>query len=153
MLLASIFKPKKTQAQKTQEAYAQYAGTQMAAAGNYPNNKGPIGTAVSDIAMGLGYKTKDASYYARTERTKATAAPMGKTEYGYKDKYGNITNPALSPEALAARRGPTAAELKARRKAAELKERKRLGQIARKKFEKEKGERVAKKRALLLNIT
>ena len=107
--------------------------------------------------MGLGYKTKDASYYARTEKTKASAAPMGKTEYGYKDKYGNITNPALSPEAIAARqqarRQPTAAELRAQRKAAELAERKRLGQIARKKFEKEGGEKTAKKKALLLNIT
>lgn len=153
MLLSAIFKPKQTQKQKTQEAYAQYAGTKMAAAGNYPNNKGPVGTLISDVSMGLGYKTKDASYYARTEKTKASAAPMGKTEYGYKDKYGNITNPALSPEALAARRQPTAAELRAQRKAAELAERKRLGQIARKKFEKEGGEKTAKKKALLLNIT
>lgn len=142
MLLSAIFKPKQTQKQKTQEAYAQYAGTRMAAAGNYPNNRGPIGTAVSDVAMGLGYKTKDASYYARTERTKATAAPISRTEYG-----NDNGRPAPAP------RPPTAAELRAQRKAAELAERKRLGQIARKKFEKEGGEKTAKKKALLLNIT
>ena len=146
MLLSAIFKPKQTQKQKTQEAYAQYAGTRMAAAGNYPNNRGPIGTAVSDVAMGLGYKTKDASYYARTERTKARGLPSSRTEYGMKNR-GSAPPPTSAP------RPPTAAELKAQRKAAELKERKRLGQIARKKFEKEKGERVAKKRATLLNIT
>lgn len=112
---------------------------------------------ISDIQMGIGMVPKDQYYYSRTAATKASAPSIGKTEYGYKDKYGNITNPALSPEAIAARqqarRAPTAAELRAQRKAAELAERKRLGQIARKKFEKEKGERVSKKRATLLNIT
>jgi len=117
--------------------------------GGYTGKSGFIG----DIQMGLGMVPKDQYYYAKTAATKAKPPSIGKTEYGYKDKYGNITNPALSPEALAARRQPTAAERRAQRKAAELKERKRLGQIARKKFEKEKGERVAKKRALLLKIT
>ena len=147
MLLSAIFKPKQTQKQKTQEAYAQYAGTRMASPGNYTSSRGPIGTAVSDVAMGLGYQTKDASYYARTERTKARRAVSNRTEYGNDD----------SPARAAPKpRQPTAAELKAQRKAAELAERKRLGQIARKKFEKEKGERVAalrKKIATLLNVS
>lgn len=121
--------------------------------GGYTGKSGFIG----DIQMGLGMVPKDQYYYAKTAKTKASAPSIGKTEYGYKDKYGNITNPALSPEAIAARqqarRQPTAAELRAQRKAAELAERKRLGQIARKKFEKEGGEKTAKKKALLLNIT
>lgn len=112
---------------------------------------------ITDLRMGLGLTPEDSSYRSRTQRTRARQLPSSRTEYGYKDKYGNITNPALSPEAIAARqqarRAPTAAELRAQRKAEELAERKRLGQIARKKFEKEKGERVAKKRATLLNIT
>ena len=112
---------------------------------------------INDVMMGVGLKEKDYKYEARTARTARTATPVGRTEYGYKDKYGNITNPALSPEAIAARqqarRAPTAAELRAQRKAEELAERKRLGQAARKKFEKEGGEKTAKKKALLLNIT
>ena len=108
---------------------------------------------INDVMMGVGLKEKDYKYEARTARTRRTATPVSRTEYGYKDKYGNITNPALSPEALAARRQPTAAERRAQRKAAELAERKRLGQIARKKFEKEGGEKTAKKKALLLKIT
>lgn len=145
MLLSSVFKPKQTQKQKTQEAYAQYAGTRMASQGNYASSRGPIGTAVSDVAMGLGYQTKDASYFARTERTKARRAASNRTDYGNDDSPSRAT-PRPAP------RPPTAAELKAQRKAAELAERKRLGQIARKKFEKEGGKRAAKKRALLLNI-
>lgn len=98
---------------------------------------------ISDIQMGLGMVPKDQYYYARTAATKARRAVSNRTEYGNDD---SASRAAPRP------RQPTAAELKAQRKAAELAERKRLGQIARKKFEKEKGERVAKKRATLLNI-
>ena len=87
---------------------------------------------------------KDQYYYARTAATKARRAVSNRTEYGNDDSPVRAT-----PKP----RQPTAAELKAQRKAAELAERKRLGQIARKKFEKEGGERTAKRRALLLNIT
>jgi len=96
---------------------------------------------INDVMMGVGLKEKDYKYEARTARTRRTATPISRTEYG------NVPAPREAP------RQPTAAELRAQRKAAELAERKRLGQIARKKFEKEKGERVAKKRATLLNIT
>jgi hypothetical protein len=99
---------------------------------------------ISDIQMGIGMVPKDQYYYSRTAATKARSAQISRTEYGNDDG-----RPAPTP----APRQPTAAELRAQRKAAELAERKRLGQIARKKFEKEKGERVAKKRATLLKIT
>lgn len=97
---------------------------------------------INDVMMGFGLKEKDYKYEARTARTRRTATPISRTEYG-----NDNGRPAPAP------RPPTAAELRAQRKAAELAERKRLGQIARKKFEKKKGERVAKKRALLLNVT
>jgi len=158
MLLSSIFKsPKEKQKEKYAKSFYGAMASKDSPSGNYTSYKRPLKKFTDDIQMGLGYKPKDPDYYARTAVTKATALSIGKSEYGYKDKYGNITNPALSPEAIAARqrarRGPTAAELKAQRKAAELAERKRLGQIARKKFEKEGGEKTAKKKALLLNIT
>ena len=155
MLLASIFKsaagPVRTASASASETNSK--GKTYSGRGGYTGKPGII----SDIQMGIGMVPKDQYYYSRTAATKARAAPVSRTEYGYKDKYGNITNPALSPEAIAARqqarRAPTAAELRAQRKAAELAERKRLGQIARKKFEKEGGEKTAKKKALLLNIT
>lgn len=149
VLLASIFR------QATRDPVTYRRVDTSSAAGVAEASRNP--SIMTDLRMGLGLTPEDSSYRSRMERTRTRAAPVGRTEYGYKDKYGNITNPALSPEAIAARqrarRGPTAAERRAQRKAAELAERKRLGQIARKKFEKEKGERVAKKRATLLNIT
>lgn len=99
---------------------------------------------ISDIQMGLGMVPKDQYYYARTAATKARRAASNRPDYGDDD------NSTPAP------RKPTEAELRAQRKAAALAERRRLGQIARKKFEKEKGERVAalrKKIATLLNVS
>jgi len=152
MLLSSIFKsPKEKQKDKYAKSFYGAMASKDSPSGNYTTYKSPLKKFTDDVSMGLGYKTKDPDYYATTATAKAPS--ISKTEYGYKDKDGNITNPALSPEALAARRQPTAAERRAQRKAAELAERKRLGQIARKKFEKEGGEKTAKKKALLLKIT
>lgn len=64
-------------------------------------NKGDQAAKLSE--MGYSPKAID-SYQARTAASAARAAQQStRTEYGYKDKYGNITNPALSPEAIAAR--------------------------------------------------
>ena len=133
MLLGSIFK-KATQDPVTYRRVDTSSAAGVAEASRRPN-------IVTDVKMGLGLIPEDSSYRARTERTKARGLPSARTEYG------NVPAPRQAP------RPPTAAELRAQRKAAELAERKRLGQIARKKFEKEGGERTAKKRALLLNIT
>lgn len=99
---------------------------------------------ISDVMMGTGLKEKDYKYEARTARTKRLRQSAGRTDYG------NDDNSTPTP------RQPTEAELRAQRKAAALAERKRLGQVARKKFEKEKGERVTalrKKVATLLNVS
>lgn len=45
-------------------------------------------------------QTKSQADFQKEQMAKITSM---QTEYGYKDKYGNITNPALSPEAIAAR--------------------------------------------------
>ena len=139
MLLGSIFKkaagPVRTASASASETNSK--GKTYSGRGGYTGKPGFI----SDIQMGIGMVPKDQYYYSRTAATKARGLPSTRTEYG------NVPAPREAP------RPPTAAELRAQRKAAELAERKRLGQIARKKFEKEGGERTAKKRATLLNIT
>ena len=63
-------------------------------------NKGDQAAKLSE--MGYSPKAID-SYQARTAASAARAAQQStRTEYGYKDRDGNITNPALSPQALAA---------------------------------------------------
>jgi hypothetical protein len=137
MLLGSIFK-KATQDPVTYRRVDTSSAAGVAEASRKPN-------IITDVKMGLGLIPEDSSYRARTERTKLrNKMSANKTDYG---NYDSPVRAAPKP------RQPTAAELKAQRKAAKLAERKRLGQIARKKFEKEGGERTAKKRALLLNIT
>lgn len=144
MLLASIFKsaagPVRTASASASETNSK--GKTYSGRGGYTGKPGFI----SDIQMGIGMVPKDQYYYSRTAATKAKGPPKIQTEYGMKSR-GSASAPSQAP------RPPTAAELRAQRKAAELAERKRLGQIARKKFEKEGGERTAKKRATLLNIT
>lgn len=135
MLLGSIFK-KATQDPVTYRRVDTSSAAGVAEASRRPN-------IVTDIKMGLGFIPEDSSYRARTERTKL----RNKMASGGND-YGNDDGPSYS-----APRPETAAERRAREKAEKLAERKRLGQIARKKFEKEGGERTAKRRALLLNIT
>lgn len=135
MLLGSIFK-KATQDPVTYRRVDTSSAAGVAEASRRPN-------IVTDVKMGLGLIPEDSSYRARTERTKLrNKMASNRTEYG---NDGGSPAPAPRPE--------TAAERRAREKAEKLAERKRLGQIARKKFEKEGGERTAKRRALLLKIT
>ena len=153
MILGAIFKSvTKSPEQKKKETYAKSFYGSMASrdssSGTYKSYKTPFQQTKDDILMDLGQKPKDPDYYARLpERKKRSRSGHQKLDYGNDD----------SPSRAAPRpRQPTAAELKAQRKAAELAERKRLGQVARKKFEKEKGERVAalrKKIATLLNLS
>lgn len=137
MLLGSIFK-KATQDPVTYRRVDTSSAAGVAEASRKPN-------IITDVKMGLGLIPEDSSYRARTERTK-----LRNKMASNKPDYGNDDSSPPRP------RQPTEAELRAQRKAAALAERKRLGQIARKKFEKEKGERVAalkKKIATLLNVS
>lgn len=77
---------------------------------------------MTDIQMGLGMIPEDSSYRARTERTKLRMKMEGQKKTG-KDRQSKP-------------KGPSKAEL-------EMQKRRSEGQAARKKFEKEKGERVA----------
>lgn len=137
MLLGSIFK-KATQDPVTYRRVDTSSAAGVAEASRKPN-------IITDVQMGLGLIPEDSSYRARTERTK-----LRNKMASNKPDYGNDDSSPPRP------RQPTEAELRAQRKAAALAERRRLGQVARKKFEKEKGERVAalrKKIATLLNVS
>jgi len=150
MILGAIFKSvTKSPEQKKKETYTKSFYGSMASrdspSGTYKSYKTPFQQTKDDILMDLGQKPKDPDYYARLpERKKRSSSGHQKLDYGNDDS---------SPPRP---RQPTEAELRAQRKAAALAERKRLGQVARKKFEKEKGERVAalrKKIATLLNVS
>jgi hypothetical protein len=145
MLLGAIFKsittpkPKPTSTAKfssTKSAVGPSGYVSLDAIASAPKN-----SMMDDIKMDLGIKPKNAAYYRDLPKRRKRSQEAAKISSG-----GGSSTP----------KGPTAAELRAQRKAAALAERKRLGQVARKKFEKEKGERVAalrKKIATLLNVS
>ncbi|MGB1426234.1 MAG: hypothetical protein ACPG6T_07080 [Paracoccaceae bacterium] len=90
---------------------------------------------LTDIQMGLGIIPEDSSYRARTERTKLRNKMMEQNQSRDRDRPSKP-------------KGPSKKEL-------ELKKRREEGQAARKKFEKEKGERVSalrKRYMTLLNL-
>tara|TARA_R100001443_G_scaffold35808_3_gene49610 strand:+ start:246 stop:698 length:453 start_codon:yes stop_codon:yes gene_type:complete len=94
-----------------------------------------------DVLMDLGLKEKTPSYFAnlddRQKRSREAGKNLGKDIFG---------RPASDRRTVA--RGETAAE----RKATLLAERKAEGQKRRKKFYKQKDERLAKLKAKLLNL-
>lgn len=92
----------------------------------------PKNSMMDDIKMDLGIKPKNAAYYRDLEKRSK------KSQDAVKKMMASNNNDDSSPSRP---RGPTAAELEAQRKAAALAKRKAEGQKARKKFEKEKGER------------
>ena len=143
----NMFNPKP---RSIDEGYAQYTGMQIAAGGGPPGSekftaskKSTFGfkQAKDDFLMDIGVKKKGIDYYARLpdrqKRSQEAMKNLGKDIFG---------RPASERRTVA--RGETAAERKARL----LAERKAEGQKRRKKFYKEKDERLAKLKAKLLNL-
>ena len=144
----NMFNPKP---RSIDEGYAQYTGMQIAAGGGPPGSekftaskKSTFGfkQAKDDFLMDIGVKKKGIDYYARLpdrqKRSQEAMKNLGKDIFG---------RPASDRSAAA--RGETAAERKARL----LAERKAKGQERRKKFYKQKDERLAKLKAKLLNLS
>jgi len=135
-----FFKPK-TKQEKNAEANKQAAGTIMASKGNYKSPKTNFQQARDDVLMDLGIKDRDVDYYARfddrVERSKQAMEDM-KERRRRKNKRRS--------------RAETAAEREARLKREALAKERAEGQKKRKKFYKEKGERLAKLKAKLLKL-
>ena len=143
-----------TKPRSIDEGYAQYTGMQIAAGGGPPGSekftaskKTTFGLkqAKDDFLMDIGVKKKGIDYYARLDDRKKRSREAGKN-LG-KDIFGR---PASERRTVA--RGETAAERAARLKKEELAKRKAKGQERRKKFYKQKDERLAKLKAKLLNL-
>jgi len=136
----NMFNPKP---QTISEGYAQLAGAQITSKGNYKSPKTGLQQAKDDVLMDLGIKEKDQDYYARMpdrqKRSQEAMKNLGKDIFG---------RPASDRRGSSAARGETAAERKARL----LAERKAKGQERRKKFYKQKDERIARLKAKLLNL-
>ena len=136
----NMFNPKP---QTISEGYAQLAGAQITSKGNYKSPKTGLQQAKDDVLMDLGIKEKDQDYYARMpdrqKRSQEAMKNLGKDIFG---------RPASDRRGSSAARGETAAERKARL----LAERKAEGQERRKKFYKQKDERIARLKAKLLNL-
>ena len=145
----NMFNPKP---RSISEGYAQYTGMQIAAGGGPPGSekftaskKSTFGLtqAKDDFLMDIGVKKKGIDYYARLDdrkkRSQEASKNLGKDIFG---------RPASDRRGSSAARGETAAERKARL----LADRKAEGQQRRKKFYKQKDERLAKLKAKLLNL-
>ncbi len=143
-----------TEPKSIDEGYAQYTGMQIAAGGGPPGSekftaskKSKFGftQAKDDFLMDIGVKKKGIDYYARLDdrkkRSREASNKLGKDLRG---------NPATDRSAAA--RGETAAERAARLKKEALEKRKTEGKERRKKFYKQKDERLAKLKAKLLNL-
>ena len=147
----SFFNPKP---RSIDEGYAQYTGMQIAAGGGPPGSekftaskKSTFGfkQAKDDVLMDIGVKKRGIDYYARLpdrqKRSREASSSLGKDIFG---------RPAS--ERRSASVAETAAQRRARLKQEALAKRKAEGQIKRKKFYKEKGERLARLKAKLLNL-
>ena len=111
------------------------------ATGKFSSSLAPKNSAKDDVLMDLGIKEKNQAYFRdledRQKRSQEAMKNLGKDIFG---------RPASDRRTVA--RGETAAE----RKATLLAERKAKGQKRRKKFYKQKDERLAKLKAKLLNL-
>lgn len=133
------------------EGYAQYTGMKIAAGAGGPGSekftaskKSTLGfkQAKDDLLMDLGIKQKGIDYYARLDdRVKRSKQAMEDMKERRRRKNKRRA------------RAETAAEREARLKREALARERAEGQKKRKKFYKEKGERLAKLKAKLLNLT
>ena len=100
-----------------------------------------------DFLMDLGIKEKNQAYFRdledRQKRSQEAMKNIGKDIFG---------RPASDRSGSSVARGETAAERAARLKKEELAKRKAKGQERRRKFYKQKDERLAKLKAKLLNL-
>ena len=132
-----------TQQERTNQAYSQYAGTRMAASGNYISNKSPLEKITDDFLMDIGSKPKDADYYARlSDRQRRTQEAVASASRGS----GGRSEP----------QGPTPEEIAEAKKAEALRKRAEAGQAARKEYEQKKGALVLaqrKKYTAMLNLS
>ena len=125
MLLGGLFK-KATQPKEANRRVDTSSLSGVMEASRKPN-------IITDIKMGFGLMPEDSSYRARTERTKLRMRQQAQKRSKSDDGPRRSTTTS---------RAPTKEELERARIRAE-------GQARRKKFEKEVGQRVAKRRKLL----
>jgi len=115
------------------------------ATGKFSGSLAPKNSAKDDFLMDIGIKEKNQSYFRdledRQKRSQEAMKNLGKDIFG---------RPASDRSAAA--RGETAAERAARLKKEALEKRKAEGKERRKKFYKQKDERLAKLKAKLLNL-
>ena len=128
-----------TKPKSISEGYAQLAGAQIRSKGIYESPKTGSNKAKDDVLMDLGVKEKDQDYYARLPDRQKRSQKMV-------DDMRSKRNSSGKPK------GETAAQREARLKREALEKEKAEGQERRKKFYKEKGERLAKLKAKLLNL-
>ena len=130
MLLGGLFK-KATQPKEANRRVDTSSLSGVMEASRKPN-------IITDIKMGFGLMPEDSSYRARTERTKLRMRQQAQRRSRSDDspRRSTTTRSTTKP------RAPTKEELKRARIRAE-------GQARRKKFEKEVGKKVAKRRRLL----
>lgn len=142
---SKMFNPKP---RSISEGYAQYTGMKIAAGAGGPGSekftaskKSTFGLkqAKDDFLMDIGVKKKGIDYYARLDDR---AARSKKAMEDLQKRRKGKSKP----------RGETAAEREARLKREALAKRRAEGQEKRRKFYKEKGERLAKLKAKLLNL-
>ena len=114
------------------------------ATGKFSSSLAPKNSAKDDFLMDIGIKEKNQAHFRdledRQKRSQAASKNIGKDIFG---------RPATDRSRS---RGETAAEREARLKREALAKRRAEGQEKRRKFYKEKGERLAKLKAKLLNL-
>ncbi len=117
------------------------------ATGKFSSSLAPKNSAKDDFLMDLGIKEKNQAYFRdledRQKRSQEAMKNIGKDIFG---------RPASDRSGSSVARGETAAERAARLKKEELAKRKAKGQERRRKFYKQKDERLAKLKAKLLNL-
>ena len=126
------------------DGYSQYTGRQISSGNTSPGNqkftqnKTSLEKAKDDFLMDIGAKDKDIGYYARLDDRSKRSQQVVENMRSRRNSSGS--------------KGETAAQRVARLKREALKKEKAEGQEKRKKFYKEKGERLAKLKTKLLNL-